>query len=84
MEIILTIIHTNLVTNCLIYFLFFLRYQKQELNFQQVCGLVPRGISALCLKGVALYFKVMPNSIDFYKRNFLHVIPARIIVPCFY
>ena len=24
----------------------------------------------------------MPNSIDFYKRIFLRVIPARIIVPC--
>ena len=24
----------------------------------------------------------MPNSIDFYKRIFLHVIPVRIIVPC--
>ena len=25
----------------------------------------------------------MPNSIDFYKGIFLHVIPVRIIVPCF-
>ena len=24
----------------------------------------------------------MPNSIDFYKRIFLHVVPSRIIVPC--
>ena len=24
----------------------------------------------------------MPNSIDFYKRILLHVIPVRIIVPC--
>ena len=24
----------------------------------------------------------MLNSIDFYKRIFLHIIPARIIVPC--
>ena len=24
----------------------------------------------------------MPSSIDFYKRIFLHVIPARIVVPC--
>ena len=24
----------------------------------------------------------MPNSIDFYKRIFLHVIPVRFIVPC--
>ena len=25
----------------------------------------------------------MPNSIDFYKGIFLHVIPVRMIVPCF-
>ena len=29
-----------------------------------------------------LYFKAIPNSIDFYKGIFLHVIPVRIIVPC--
>ena len=28
-----------------------------------------------------LYFKVIPNSIDFYKKIFLHVIPACIAVP---
>ena len=32
---------------------------------------------------VAIYFKGMPNSIDFYKRILLHVIPVRIIVPCY-
>ena len=26
-------------------------------------------------------FKAMPNSIDFYKEIFLHIIPVRIIVP---
>ena len=31
-----------------------------------------------------LYFKAVPNSIDFYKGIFLHVIPVRITVPCFY
>ena len=30
---------------------------------------------------VALYFKAILNSIDFYKEIFLHVIPVRIIVP---
>ena len=30
---------------------------------------------------VALYFKAMPNSRDFYKEMFLHVIPVRIKVP---
>ena len=29
---------------------------------------------------MAPYFKAMPNSIDFYKAIFLHVIPVRIIV----
>ena len=29
-----------------------------------------------------LYFKAMPNSVDFYKGIFLHVIPVCIIVPC--
>ena len=26
----------------------------------------------------------MPNSIEFYKRIFLYVIPARIIIPCYF
>ena len=30
-----------------------------------------------------LYFKTMPNSINFYKGILLHVIPVRIIVPWF-
>ena len=41
-----------------------------------------RNISVFCLWRVALYFKAMPNSIDFYKEIFLHVIPVCIIVPC--
>ena len=60
----------------------FRRNQKQEPNFQQVGFLVTRNISVFCLWRVALYFKVMSNSTDFYKRIFLHVIPAPIIVPC--
>ena len=59
----------------------FRRNQKQEAKFQQVGGLVTRNISVSCLQRVALYFKGMPNSIDFHKKIFLHVIPARIIVP---
>ena len=64
-----------------ILFLSFLTNQKQESGFQQVDGLVTRNISVFCLERVALYFKAMPNSIDFYKGIFLHVIPVRIIVP---
>ena len=65
----------------LILFLSFVTNQKQELGFQQVVSLVTRNISAFCLKRVALYFKAMPNSIDFGKGIFLHVIPVRIIAP---
>ena len=57
------------------------RNKKQESNFQQDGGLLTRNSFAFCLKCVALYFNEIPNSIDFYKKIFLHVIPARIIVP---
>ena len=60
----------------------FQRNQKQESNFQQIDGLVTRDSFAFCLYRAALYFKGMPNSINLYKRIFLHVIRARIIVPC--
>ena len=59
------------------------RNQKQKSNFQQVGGLVTSNSFAFCFR-VALYLKGMPNSIDFYKRIFLHFIPVRIIVPWFY
>ena len=36
----------------------------------------------LFLFEVALYFKSMSNSIDFYNEIFLHVIPVFITVPC--
>ena len=36
-----------------------------------------RNISAVCLKLAALYFKVILNSIEFYKIIYLHVIPVR-------
>ena len=65
-------------------FLFFHGNQKQESNFQQVGGLVTRNSFTFCLQRVLLYFKGMPNSIHFYKRIFLHVIPVRITVPCFH
>ena len=81
MKIIVTIIPTYLVTNLLLSSFFsFLTNQKQESDFQQVGGLVTE-IFVFCLQRVALYFKAMLNSIDFYKGIFLHVIPVRIIVP---
>ena len=42
-----------------------------------------RNISAFCLQRITLYFKGIPNSEDFDKGIFLHVIPVRIIIPCF-
>ena len=83
MKIIATIIPTSLVTSSLSFFLSLHKNQKQESNFQQVDGVVTRNSFAFCLWQVALYFKGMPNSIDFYKRILLHVIPVRIIVPWF-
>ena len=44
MKIIVTIIPIDLVTNFIL-FLFFLANQKQELDFQQVGGLVTRNTS---------------------------------------
>ena len=64
------------------FILFVLSYkQQQESGFQQVGCLVTKSISVFCLWRVTLYFKVMPNSKDFSKGIFLHVIPVRIIVP---
>ena len=80
MKKIVTIIPTNLATNSYKFtFVLFLSYhtnQKQESNFQQVGGLVTRNSFVFCLQRIALYFKAMPNSIDVYKRIFLHVIPC--------
>ena len=61
-------------------FLSICRIQKQESSFQLVGHLVSRNISVFCLQRVAHYFKDMPNSIDFYKRILLHVIPTSSIV----
>ena len=52
---------------------FYLRNQTQESGFNQIGGLLTRNISFFCLWWFALYFKVMPNSIDFYKGIFLDV-----------
>ena len=47
-----------------ILFLSFLTNQKQQSGFHQVCSLVTRNIF-FCLQRATLYFKAMPNSIDF-------------------
>ena len=83
MKIIINLIPTNLVTNSLIsLFCSFLETKNKNLNFQQVGDLVTRNISVFRLWRVALCFKGMLNSMDFYKRIFLHDIPSRVIVPC--
>ena len=45
----------------------FLRKQEKRIKFLAGCGLVTRNISVFCLQRVALYFKAIPNSINFYK-----------------
>ena len=80
---IVTIISTNVVKFTFIPLCPFVETKKKnESNFQQVGGLVTRNSFAFCLERVARYFKGMPNSIEFYKRIFLHVIPACILVSC--
>ena len=65
-------------------YLSFCRKQKRESSFQQVGHLVVRNFLVFCLQQVVLYFKGVLNSIDFYEKIFLHVIPARIIVSWMY
>ena len=64
-------------------YLTFIAKQKKESGVQQVSGLVTGNISVFCLKRVTLYLKAIPNSIDFYKGIFVHVVPVRIIALCF-
>ena len=73
-----TIIPTYLVTKSLLYsFCPFLQTENKKVG-----GLSTRNISAFCLYQDALYSKAIPNSIEFYKGIFLHVILVRIIVSC--
>ena len=64
MKIIINLISKNLVINLV----------------HRVDDLVTKNISVFCVQRVALYFKGIPNSIDFCKTIFLHVIPSRIVV----
>ena len=80
MKIIVTIIPTDLVTNSLLSSLCSFLQTKNKNQKQNVGRLVTRNISDFCLWRVAFYFKAMPNSIDFNKGVFVHVIPVPIIV----
>ena len=89
MEKIVTITPTNLLLQisykiAFIYFLSSRRIRKQESNFWGIGGgLVTRNISVFYLSLVAIYFKAMSNSIDFFKGIIFHVIPNYITVPCY-
>ena len=63
-----------------IFFSFFLTKQKQDSGFQQVGRKIFVCLFVFCLRPVTLYFKAMPNSVDFYKGIFLHVIPVCVIL----
>ena len=80
-KIIATIIPTSLVTSSLSSFSCPSYKPKKKSNFQEDGGLVTRNSFPFYLQRVALYLKGMPNSIDFYKGIFLHVISVCIIVP---
>ena len=74
---IVTVIPTNLVTNYLL--LLACPFVETKIK-NQILGKVTGNISVFYLWRFALLFKGIPNSIDFHKRIFLHVIPVRIIV----
>ena len=73
----------NLVTNSLLSpFCLFLETRNKNHIFRKLVVWL-REIFLLSLKRVALLFKAMSNSIDFYKEiSYILVIPVFIIVPC--
>ena len=87
MKIILTIIPTNLVTNCLLSLSYpFLETKNQVQVFKHVVGLVTRNVSFffffLFFEWLGLYFKGKPDSTNIDKGAFLDVIDSSIIVSC--
>ena len=81
MKIILTIILTDLFTNSLLSsFCSFLQTKNKNQVFSNLVVWYRAIFLVFCLRRVALYFKAMPNSIDFYKGIFLDVIRVRIVV----
>ena len=55
---------------------FFIK-QKQGSGFMQVGGLTKRNIYVFCLQRLALYFTIMPNSIDIFSQGIsVHIIVA--------
>ena len=78
MKIIVMIIPTDLVTHSIL--LYFCPFLERK-NKNQIFSKLVVKIFVFCFKQVALFFKAMPNSIDFYKRIFLHLISVCVIVP---
>ena len=79
MKIIVTIIPTDLVANSLLsFFCPFLQTKNKNHVFSKfvICY---QEIFVFCLQRVALYFKAMLNSIEFYKGIFLHTISVCIL-----
>ena len=80
-KIIVAIIPTDLVTNSLLFsFCPFLQTRKKVRFSASWFSGNKKYFSIFCLQRVTLYFKPMPNSTNFYKEFFLHVIPVGMIV----
>ena len=84
MKITVTIFPTDLVTNSLLSSLYSLSCKPKQNRNKVFSKLVVYNNKYFCflfITSCALLQKAMPNSIDFCKGIFLHVIPVRIIVP---
>ena len=81
---IVTIIPTDLVTNSLLSLFCPFLETNNKIKFSRISWSGnQKYFCFLCNKRVVLYFKAMPNSIDFIKGIFFHDISLRIIVPWF-
>ena len=62
---IVAIVPANLVTNSLLFL--FCPFVETKNKNQQVGDLVKRNISVFSLQRVSLFFRVVPNSIEFFR-----------------
>ena len=83
MKIVVTIIRTDFVTNLFLSSFFFLSHKlKTKVKFSASWWSGnEKYFSFLFIAIRALLQRHMPNSIDFYKGIFLHVVPVRLIAP---
>ena len=83
MKILVTIIPANLVTNLsLSLFCLFLETKNKNQTFTKLMIWSKEIFLLFAYSVFALYYKGIPNSIEFYKRIFLHIVLVSIIVPC--